>query len=144
MPSGAVDTRRTDRLSIHLQVITFFEYKNSQSPLFISLSSGIFDISFLFLWTVPIAWMFLSNSFSIKMGLLKRLSKYTSSNINEVIKAVLNSLFFLRKDFAHTKSTKSTKRHKYTRAKAQNANKRISDYFPLRCFLGAFFIFVRL
>ena len=64
-----------------------------------------------------------------------------SSNINEVIKAVLNSLFFLRKDFAHTKSTKSTKRHKYTRAKAQNANKRISDYFPLRCFLGAFFYF---
>ena len=66
--------------------------------------------------------MFLSNSFSIKMGLLKRLSKYTSSNINEVIKAVLNSLFFLRKDFAHTKSTKSTKstkRHKDSRVKAQ-------------------------
>ena len=42
-----------------------------------------------------------------------------SSNINEVIKAVLNSLFFLRKDFALTKSTKSTKRHKDTRAKAQ-------------------------
>ena len=60
-----------------------------------------------------------------------------SSNINEVIKAVLNSLFlfFLRKDFAHTKrtkstkSTKSTKRHKDTWAKVQNANKRISDYF---------------
>ena len=34
--------------------------------------------------------------------------------------------------------------HKDTQAKAQNANKRISDYFPLRCFLGAFFIFVRL
>ena len=33
-----------------------------------------------------------------------------SSNINEVIKAVLNSLFFyLRKDFPRTKSTKSTK-----------------------------------
>ena len=42
-----------------------------------------------------------------------------SSNINEVIKAVLNSLFFLRKDFAHTKSTKCTKRYKDTRAKAQ-------------------------
>ena len=39
------------------------------------------------------------------------------SNINEVIKTVLNSLFFLQKDFAHTKSTK---RHKYTRAKVQN------------------------
>ena len=35
-----------------------------------------------------------------------------------------------------------TKRHKDTQAKAKKANKRISDYFPLRCFLGAFFIFV--
>ena len=45
----------------------------------------------------------------------------TSSNINEVIRAVLNSFFFLRKDFARTKihqkaqkalkSTKSTKNH---------------------------------
>ena len=52
--------------------------------------------------------------------------------------------FFLQKDFARTKSTKSTKRHKDTQTKAQNANKRISDYFPLRCFLGPFFIFVRL
>ena len=43
---------------------------------------------------------------------------FKSSNINEVIKAVLNSIF-LRKDFAHTKSTKSTKRYKDTRAKAQ-------------------------
>ena len=51
-----------------------------------------------------------------------------SSNINEVIKAVLNFLFFLRKDFAcakitkstkNTKSIKSTKRHEDTRAKAQ-------------------------
>ena len=43
-----------------------------------------------------------------------------------------------------TKSTKSTKKHKDTQAKTQNANKRISEYFLLRCFLGAFFIFVRL
>ena len=54
-----------------------------------------------------------------------------SSNINEVIRAVLNFLFFLQKDFAHTKSTKrtkstkgtkktkSTKRHNDTQAKAQ-------------------------
>ena len=42
------------------------------------------------------------------------------------------------------KAPKSTKRHKDTQAKAQNANKQISDYFPLTCFLGAFFIFVRL
>ena len=54
--------------------------------------------------------------------------KIISSNINEVIKAVLNSYFFLQKYFAHTKSTKGTKstkstksfkRHKYIRAKAQ-------------------------
>ena len=42
-----------------------------------------------------------------------------SSNINEVIKAVLNFLFFsLGKDFARTKTTKSTKRHKDTRGKS--------------------------
>ena len=36
------------------------------------------------------------------------------SNINEVIRAVLNSLFFLfflQTDFARTKSTKSTEKH---------------------------------
>ena len=70
-----------------------------------------------------------------------------SGNISEVIKAVLNFLFFLQKDFARTKSTKkpkstkSTKRHKNTRQKYKNANKIISDYFPLRCFLEAFFYF---
>ena len=70
-----------------------------------------------------------------------------SSNINEVIRAVLHFLIFLRKYFARTKSTKSTestkstKRHKDTQAKAQNANKWISYYSPFRCFLGAFFYF---
>ena len=45
-------------------------------------------------------------------------SRQNSSNINEVIKAVVSSFFiFLR--IKSTKSTKSTKRHKYTRAKAQ-------------------------
>ena len=37
-----------------------------------------------------------------------------SSNINEIIKAVLNFVFFfffLRKDFARTKSTKKHKKH---------------------------------
>ena len=75
-----------------------------------------------------------------------------SRNINEVIRTVLNFFFFFYKKILHApkaqkalkapKSTKSTKRHKNTQAKAQNANKRISDYFPLRCFLKAFFIFV--
>ena len=32
------------------------------------------------------------------------------------------------------KSIKINKGHKDTQVKAQNANKRISDYFPLRCF----------
>ena len=56
----------------------------------------------------------------------KILQFFLSSNINEVIRAVLNPSFFLQKDFARTKSTKSTKsmkRHKDTQAKAQNANK---------------------
>ena len=36
---------------------------------------------------------------------------YHSSNVNEVIRAILNFfLFFLRKDFTRTKSTKSAKR----------------------------------
>ena len=59
-----------------------------------------------------------------------------SSNVNEVIRAVLNSLFFyflffLQKDFARTKSTKKHKNlkkvqkaQKRNQAKAQNANKR--------------------
>ena len=64
-------------------------------------------------------------------------NKFTviSSNINEVIRAVLNSLFFifffLQKDFARTKSTKKHKNlkkvqkaQKRNQAKAQNANKR--------------------
>ena len=42
-----------------------------------------------------------------------------SSNINEVIKAVLNFFKFLRKHFTHAKSTKSTKRYKDTQAKVQ-------------------------
>ena len=46
-----------------------------------------------------------------------------SSNVNEVIMTVLNSLFyFLRKDFARTKSTKKhQKAQRRNQAKAQNA-----------------------
>ena len=52
------------------------------------------------------------------------------SNVNEVIRAVLNSLFFLQKDFARTKSTKSTKTQpskstkRYKRTKIKNAVKK--------------------
>ena len=42
-------------------------------------------------------------------GLVLKKQQQVSSNKNEIIRAVLNTLFFLRKDFARTKSTKSTK-----------------------------------
>ena len=41
------------------------------------------------------------------------------------------TFIFLRKYFA---GTKTTRRQKDTQAKAKNANKQISDFFPLRCF----------
>ena len=50
-----------------------------------------------------------------------------SSNLNEVIRAVLN-FFFLREDFArtkkHKKHQKAPKAQKRNQAKAQKANKR--------------------
>ena len=71
---------------------------------------------------------------------------FTSSNVNEVIRTVLNSLFFfLRKDFARTKSTKSTESTKPTKStKAQpskstkSTKTKISEEvtFSLRCFLS--------
>ena len=39
------------------------------------------------------------------------------------------------------KALKALKGTKTLRQKHKNANKRISDYFPLRCFLEAFFYF---
>ena len=52
----------------------------------------------------------------------------TSSNINEVIRAVLNFFFFLRKDFARTKKHQKAQKHKKhknaTKQKHKNANKR--------------------
>ena len=49
-----------------------------------------------------------------------------SSNANEVIRAVLNSLFFLQKDFTHT----------HTQIKAQNAHKETkikrAAFYPLK------------
>ena len=72
-----------------------------------------------------------------------------SSNINEVIKAVLNSFFYEKISHAQKapkalKAPKTPKGTKIPRQKHKNANKRISDYFPLGCFLGVFFIFVQL
>ena len=54
----------------------------------------------------------------------------TSSNINEVVRAVLILFFILQKDFARTKSTKTTKttkRHKD--ATKQKYKTQISEYF---------------
>ena len=81
---------------------------------------------------------------------LKTKQIYISSNINEFIKTVLNFLFYFfhdkilraqkaqkgQKEFKATKSTKSTKSTKKHK-KYKNANKRISDFFPFRCFLCA-------
>ena len=75
---------------------------------------------------------------------------FKSSNINEVIKAVLNSLFiyFFYEKISHTLKTpkvpKALNGMKTLGQEHKNANKRISDCSTLRCFLGAFFIFVQL
>ena len=86
---------------------------------------------------------------SQKTGSVSRQNKNNSSNINEVIRTVLNLFFYKKISHAQIalktlKAPKALKGTKTLRKKAQNANQRISDYFPLRCFLGAFFIFVRL
>ena len=47
-----------------------------------------------------------------------------SSNVNEVIRPVLNSLFFSRKDFAGSKSTKSIKSTKSTKTQPSKSPKR--------------------
>ena len=57
-----------------------------------------------------------------------------SSDINDVIRAVLNSLFFYEKISHAPKTQKAQKALKGTKSlgqKYKNANKRISDYFPL-------------
>ena len=58
----------------------------------------------------------------------------------------LNFLFFYKK-ILHAlnalKTLKAQKIQKHHQAKAQNANKQISNFFPLRCFYTHFFIFVR-
>ena len=54
IPSKADDKSSTDRFSIHMQTIVLPQKRNSQSPLFICLSSIIFGICFLLARTVPI------------------------------------------------------------------------------------------
>ena len=90
-------------------------------------------------------------------------SYFASSNINEVITTILNSLFFFTKRFCTHKNHKKQKKHKKhkkhkktqrtqkaqdARKNDKNANKRITDFFPLDVFYAhkniAFFVVVRL
>ena len=79
---------------------------------------------------------------------LPYVSVIISSNINEVIRAVLNPLFFfLQKDFARTKSTKKHKNA--TKQKHNNANKQTKIKTVLKgkkvtySFICVFALFVR-
>ena len=60
------------------------------------------------------------------------------------MKAVLNSFFFYEKISHALKALKALNGTKTLGQKHKNANKRISDYFLLRCFLRAFFYFCSL
>ena len=59
-----------------------------------------------------------------------------SSNINEVIRAVLNFFFFFTKRFCMHAKCKRHKKHK-KHQNHQNKIKQINNFFPLRCFLSA-------
>ena len=80
----------------------------------------------------------------LKKIVVKEIYACNKMLVNEVIKAVLNSLFyFFTKRFrTHQKHQKHQKHKDATKQKHKNSNKRISDFFPHRCFLSSFFIFV--
>ena len=72
----------------------------------------------------PIAFIEYSNNMD---DVYKNINQCNNSNINEVIRAVLNSLFFFffyKKDLARTESTKSIKRTKSTKAQPSKNTKR--------------------
>ena len=74
----------------------------------------------------PIAFIEYSNNMH---DVYKNINECNSSNINEVIRAVLNSLFFIfTKKILHApkapKASKEPKAQKRNQAKTQNANKR--------------------
>ena len=71
-----------------------------------------------------------SNGNTFYLLVVKLVLREMNSNINEVIRAVLNFLFFLQKDFAHrksTKRTKGTKRTKSTKGTKKTSTKRHND-----------------
>ena len=80
----------------------------------------------------------------LKKIVVKEIYACNKMLVNAVIKAVLNSLFyFFTKRFCmHQKHQKQQKHKDATKQKHKNSNKRISDFFPHRCFLSSFFIFV--
>ena len=87
------------------------------------------------------------SNYIVDMVMLQKIGNSSSSNLNEVIKAVLN-FFFLQKHFARTKSTKSTKTQpskstkRYKRTKMKNAlKKRLKVKKSLIC-LFAFWCFL--
>ena len=58
-----------------------------------------------------------------------------SSNVNEVIRPILNFLFFFYEKILHAQKAQSHNQAKAQKAwKAQNANKQINNFFPLKCF----------
>ena len=87
-------------------------------------------------------------------------SYFASSNINEVITTILNSLFFFYEKILHAQKpqkaekaqkaqkTQKTQKAQGARKNHKNANKRITDFFPLDVFYAhkniAFFVVVRL
>ena len=82
-------------------------------------------------------------------------SYFSSSNVNEAITTILNSLFFFfYKKILHAQKaqkaqkTQKTQKAKDARKKHKNANKQISDFFPLDVFYAhkntAFFVLLRL
>ena len=60
-----------------------------------------------------------------------------SSNINEVIRAVISFLVFYEKILHTQKAQKAPKGTKTLGQEPKNIYKQISDYFLFRCFLSA-------
>ena len=72
--------------------------------------------------------------------IIKNLDSKRGSNVNEVIRAVLNSLFFFYKKILHAQKAQKAQRH--NQAKAQNANKQTSEFFfSLDVFYALLFLF---
>ena len=118
-------------LSLLLMLLAFncFSLIFLASLVFESMKHTMPEFSFLLLMFCY-CYYFLLLLLSLPNSLLVR----ANSNINEVLRAVLSSLFFFffaKRFWMHQKHQK----HKdATKQKYKNANKQISDFFLLRCF----------